>query len=51
METKLNFNMILEGVNYAISRDYSGLSDEVFTILRILKALKAIIIELTVPGE
>jgi hypothetical protein len=39
--------MILEGVHYAISRDYSGLSDEVFTILRILKALKAIIIEFT----
>lgn len=43
--------MVLEGAHYAISRDYSGLSDEVFTILRILKALKTIIIELTIPGE
>ena len=39
--------MVLEKSNYTISRDYSGLSDEVFDILRILKALKEIVIELT----
>lgn len=39
--------MVLEGTHYAISRDYSGLSDEVFTVLQILKALKAMIVELT----
>lgn len=39
--------MTLEGKHYSISRDYSGLSDEVFEILRILKVLKEIIIELT----
>lgn len=43
--------MVLEGTHYAISRDYSGLSDEVFTILRILKRLKSIIIELTMPSN
>lgn len=41
--------MVLEGTHYAISRDYSGLSDEVFLILRVLKALKAIVIQLTAP--
>ena len=39
--------MILDDTRYVISRDYSGLSDEVFEILRILKALKEIVIELT----
>ncbi|MEM7132334.1 MAG: hypothetical protein AAF702_38885 [Chloroflexota bacterium] len=39
--------MVLEDLHYTISRDYSGLSDEVFEILRILKALKEIVIELT----
>jgi len=39
--------MILEGNHYSISRDYSALSDEVFDILRILKALKAIIMQRT----
>lgn len=39
--------MVLEGNHYAISRDYSALSDEIFTILRILKALKLIILDLT----
>ena len=39
--------MVLDGIHYTISRDYSGLSDEVFEILRILKALKEIIIEIT----
>lgn len=39
--------MVLEGKHYTISRDYSALSDEIFDILRILKALKAIILDLT----
>ena len=39
--------MVLEHKQYTISRDYSALSDEVFDILRILKALKAIILDLT----
>lgn len=39
--------MILEGKHYTISRDYSALSDEIFDILRILKALKALIMERT----
>lgn len=39
--------MVLEGKHYSISRDYSALSDEIFDILRILKALKQIIIETT----
>jgi hypothetical protein len=39
--------MVLEGKYYAISRDYSALSDEIFVILRILKALKLIILDLT----
>ena len=39
--------MVLEEPHYTISRDFSGLSDEVFDILRILKALKEIVIELT----
>lgn len=41
--------MVLEGAHYTISRDYSALSDEIFVILRILKVLKQIIIELTMP--
>lgn len=40
--------MVLENKHYTISRDYSALSDEIFDILRILKALKAIIMQLTV---
>ncbi|MEM7130378.1 MAG: hypothetical protein AAF702_28900 [Chloroflexota bacterium] len=39
--------MVLENSFYTTSRDFSGLSDEVFDILRILKALKEIVIELT----
>lgn len=39
--------MVLEGKHYTISRDYSALSDEIFDILRILKALKAIIMQIT----
>lgn len=39
--------MVLDGASYTDSRDFSGLSDEVFDILRILKALKEIVIELT----
>lgn len=39
--------MILEGKHYTISRDYSALSDEIFDILRILKALKVIIMQIT----
>ena len=43
---KLRF-MLLDGNRYLISRDYSALSDEIYNILRILKALRAIIVELT----
>ena len=39
--------MLLETTHYTISRDYSALSNEIFDILRILKALKMIILELT----
>lgn len=39
--------MVLENKYYTISRDYSALSDEIFDILRILKALKVIILDLT----
>jgi hypothetical protein len=39
--------MVLENKHYTISRDYSALSDEIFDILRMLKALKAIILDLT----
>lgn len=39
--------MTLVGRSYAISRDYSALSDEVFTILKVLKVLKGIIRERT----
>lgn len=39
--------MALEGKQYAISQDYSALTDDIFAIFRILKALKAIIIQYT----
>jgi len=39
--------MLLDGKHYLISRDYSALSDEIYDILRILKALRAIIVERT----
>ena len=39
--------MVLEGKEYIISRDYSALSDEIYDIFRVLKALKQIVIELT----
>lgn len=39
--------MILDDKHYCISRDYSALSHEVYDILKILKALKDIIIERT----
>lgn len=39
--------MLLDGKHYLISRDYSALSDEIYDILRILKALRAIIVDLT----
>lgn len=39
--------MLLDGKQYVISRDYSALSDEIYDILRILKALRAIIVERT----
>ena len=39
--------MILEEQHYAISRNYSALSDEIFDILRILKGLKQIVMDLT----
>ncbi len=42
--------MVLDGKHYCISRDYSALSQEVYDILKILKALKEIIIERT-AGE
>lgn len=41
--------MLLDGKHYLISRDYSALSDEIYDILRILKALRAIIFDLTAP--
>lgn len=40
--------MLLDDHHYAISRDYSALSDELFDIFRILKALKQIVLDLTV---
>ena len=39
--------MVLEGIHYSISRDYSALSDEIFVILSALKTLKSIILDLT----
>lgn len=39
--------MVLTDQQYTISRDYSALSDEIFDILRILKGLKQIVIQLT----
>lgn len=39
--------MTLEGKQYTISQDYSALTDDIFAIFRILKALKQIVIELT----
>ena len=39
--------MVLEGKSYAISQDYSAITDEIFDICRILKALKQIVIKLT----
>lgn len=39
--------MALEGKTYAISQDYSAITDEIFDICRILKALKQIVIKLT----
>lgn len=39
--------MVLDGKHYCISRDYSAISLEVYDILKILKALKDIIIERT----
>lgn len=41
--------MLLDGKHYLISRDYSALSDEIYDILRILKTLRAIIVDLTIP--
>ncbi|MEM7129260.1 MAG: hypothetical protein AAF702_23205 [Chloroflexota bacterium] len=37
----------LEGKEYAISHDFSAITDDIFDIFRILKALKQIVIELT----
>ena len=39
--------MVLNGNHYTISRDYSAISDEIFVILRTLKELKQIVMELT----
>ena len=41
--------MVLDDHQYMISRDYSALSDEIYAILRILKALKQIVLQLTEP--
>lgn len=43
--------MALEGKQYAISHDYSALTDDIFTIFRILKALKAMIVGFTTDNE
>ena len=43
--------MLLEATHYTISRDYSALSNEIFDILRILKALKMIIFDLTAENR
>lgn len=40
--------VLLEKKQYAISQDFSAITDEIFDIFRILKALKQIVIELTV---
>ena len=37
--------MILQGKEYAMSRNYSALTNEIFDILRILKVLKAMVAE------
>ncbi|MEM7539859.1 MAG: hypothetical protein AAF639_47325 [Chloroflexota bacterium] len=39
--------LVLEGKHYTISRNFSSQTDEVFDILRILKALKLILMDLT----
>lgn len=39
--------MVLDDIHYTISRDFSGLSTEIYDILRVLKALKAIVIDRT----
>jgi hypothetical protein len=39
--------MTLQKNHYAVSRDFSAVTDDVFDILRILKALKALIMERT----
>ena len=41
--------LVLEGKHYTISRDFSANTDEIFDILRILKGLKLIIMDLTKP--
>jgi hypothetical protein len=43
--------MVLEDKHYTISRDYSALSTEVFDLLRILKALKQIVMALTASPD
>ncbi len=42
--------MVLNGLHYTISRDFSARSQEVYDILKILKALKELIIERTKPN-
>lgn len=39
--------LVLEGEQYAISQDYSAITENIFDIFRILKVLKQIVIELT----
>ncbi|MEM7530758.1 MAG: hypothetical protein AAF639_01165 [Chloroflexota bacterium] len=41
--------LVLEGKSYAISQDYSALTDDIFDILRILKALKNRLMARTQP--
>jgi len=41
--------LVLEDKQYTISRDFSANTDEIFDILRILKGLKLIIMDLTKP--
>jgi len=42
--------MTLESKHYAISRDFSAVTDEIFEIFRVLKALKLIVIEMTIDS-
>jgi len=41
--------LVLEGKHYTLSQDYSAITNDIHDIFRILKALKIIILNLTVP--